>query len=215
MSLALFNAVHVEAIKVLFDEYNQPWFKRSHVGKFSNLPQIANLLQKLDKSEICTRADFGTTYSSTSDWSGPKDQQNKMDVFLSKKGVSYVINKCRKPSHNLCSIADFFGVELHKNKRLSKEQKSILNIMTAFEIKKMHIQYNFDQYKIDLYFSEHMLAVKCDEFDHQDRDIEYEFKRQKYIEDKLRCIFIRYNPEAKDFNLFKVINPILNTMCSI
>ena len=52
------------------------------------------------------------------------------------------------------------------------------------------------------------------EFGHLDRDIEYEVKRQKYIENKLGCQFIRYNPDAKDFNIFKVINRILLTLFS-
>ena len=124
-----------------------------------------------------------------------------------------MINKCLKPSHNLRSLAEFVGVEPHKKKWLSKEQESILNIMTAFEGNKRHIQYNVDQYRIDLYFPEHKLAIECDEFDHQDRDIEFEVKRQKYVEDKIGCTFIRYNPDAKEFNLFKVINRILNVMC--
>ena len=87
MSLALFNTVPVGAIEVLFDCDNQPWFKRAHVGKFLDLPQIVNSLQKLDKSEICTRTDFGATVSITNGWSEPKDQQNKTDVFLSIYGV--------------------------------------------------------------------------------------------------------------------------------
>ena len=65
---------------------------------------------------------------------------------------------------------------------------------------------NVDQYRTDLYLSEHKLAIECNEFDHQDREVEYEFKGEKHIEDKLGCTSIRYNPDAKDSNLFKVIN---------
>ena len=117
-----------------------------------------------------------------------------------------MINKSRKPSHNLKILADFAGVELHKNKWLCKEQESILNITTAFEGQMMRTQYSVDQYKIDLYFPKHKLAIGYDEFGHLDRDIEYEGKRQKYIENKLGCQFIQYNSDAKDFNMFKVIN---------
>ena len=41
-------------------------------------------------------------------------------------------------------------------------------------------QYTVDNYRIDLYFPKHKLAIECDEFDHADRDIEYEVKRQNH-----------------------------------
>ena len=65
-----------------------------------------------------------------------------------------------------------------------------------------------------LSFSKHKLAIKCDNFDHLDRDIEYEVKRKKDVERKLGCMFIRYNPDAKDFNMFKVTNRILLALLS-
>ena len=111
-------------------------------------------------------------------------------------------------------LADFAGVELHKNTWLCEEQESILNIMTAFEGQTMHTQYNGDLYKIDLSFTKYKLAIECDEFGHLDRNIEYEVKRQKDIKRKLGCMFIQYNPDAKDFNMFKVINRILVALLS-
>ena len=86
--------------------------------------------------------------------------------------------------------------------------------MTAFEGQMMYTQHSVDQHKIDPYFPKYKLAIECDEFGHLDRDIEYEVKRQKYIENKLGCQFIRYNPDAKDFNAFKVINLILLALFS-
>ena len=50
------------------------------------------------------------------------------------------------------------------------------------------------------------MALECNEFDHRDRDTGYEVEGQKHIEEKLGFKFIRYNPDAEDFNLFKVIN---------
>ena len=87
-----------------------------------------------------------------------------------------MINRCKKPTHNLKILADFAGVELHKNKWLCKEQESILNIMNAFKGQKMHTQDSVDQYKVDLYFPKHKLAIECDKFGHLDRNIEYEVK---------------------------------------
>ena len=73
----------------------------------------------------------------------------------------------------------------------------------------MKEQYTVDGYRIDLYFPIHKLAIECDELGHKDRDIGYEVTRQKYIETKLGCTFIRYNPDAKEFDIFSVINSIM------
>ena len=80
--------------------------------------------------------------------------------------------------------------------------------MTAFKGEKMCEQYNVDGYRIDFYLPENKLALECDELGHRERDIEYEVKRQKHIKEKLGYKFIKYNPDAEDFNLFKVINRI-------
>ena len=39
-------------------------------------------------------------------------------------------------------------------------------------------------------------------------NIDYEIPRQKALERELNCVFIRINPDAKDFNIFKEINKI-------
>ena len=46
-------------------------------------------------------------------------------------------------------------------------------------------------FKIDVYFVEYFLAVEIDEKSHTDRDLIFEEKRQKALEKKLGCKFIR------------------------
>ena len=70
-------------------------------------------------------------------WPGPKDQQSKTYIFVSKRVFLYVINKCRKPTHNLKKLAGFDEVELHKNKLLCKEQDTLRQIMQAFNSEEM------------------------------------------------------------------------------
>ena len=74
-------------------------------------------------------------------------------------------------------------------------------------------QYNVDGYRIDLYFPEYKLAIECDEFDHNDRDVKYEVKRQMHIENKLDCDFIKHNPDADDFDSFHLLNRIYKHLC--
>ena len=76
-------------IKVVVDSEESNWFKRGHVWKVLGLSQIEKLLVGLDNYEIRVRKDFDPTYTA----SGPKDQQNKTDKFLSVFGVLYVVVK--------------------------------------------------------------------------------------------------------------------------
>ena len=48
-------------------------------------------------------------------------------------------------------------------------------------------------YCLELVFSEYSLAVEIDEKGHTDRDFIFEEKRQKALEKKLGCKFIRIN----------------------
>ena len=195
-------------IDVLAENKEQKWFTRAHVRKFLGLKHIVTSMEGLDKCEMLTKQELVPTCRAAG-WSGPKDQQNKTDKFLSKKSIQYVISGSRKFTYNLGILAKALGMNIHENKWLFKEQETILlNIMAAFGGEKMCTQYSVDGYRIDLYFPGWKIAVECDEFRHRERDIEYEVKRQRYIEEKLGCKFIRYNPDAKGFNLFKVINRI-------
>ena len=40
------------------------------------------------------------------------------------------------------------------------------------------------------------------------QDILTKIERQKALEKELNCVFIRINPDEKDFNIFKKINKI-------
>ena len=39
-------------------------------------------------------------------------------------------------------------------------------------------------------------------------NIDYEIQKQKALERELNCVFIRINPDEKDFSIFKEINKI-------
>ena len=64
-----------------------------------------------------------------------------------------------------------------------------MNIMKKIQADKNECKYMLR--RIDIYFSECLLAVEIDEKGRTDRDIIFEEKRQKALEKKLRCKFIR------------------------
>ena len=63
-------------------------------------------------------------------------------------------------------------------------------------------------YKIDLYFYNCQLAIEIDKNVLSNRNIDYEIKRQKAIEQELGCKFVRIDQEKEDLDIFRVISQI-------
>ena len=81
--------------------------------------------------------------------------------------------------------------------------KLILIFMSITE-KKIQTDENGIEYilfRIDIYFTEYFLAVEIDEKGHTDRDLIFEEKRQKALEKKLNCKFIRINTSRENFDV--------------
>ena len=72
----------------------------------------------------------------------------------------------------------------------------------------MQTQYSMLGYRVNLYFHDYKLARGNDENGHSDRNIDDEIKRQKVIEQRLGCDFIKTDPDKEDFDIFKAINEI-------
>ena len=72
----------------------------------------------------------------------------------------------------------------------------------------MQTQYSVLGYRIDLYFHKYKLAIEVDELGHSDRNINDEIERQRALERELNCTFIRINPDARDYNIYREINKI-------
>lgn len=92
---------------------------------------------------------------------------------------------------------------------ITKEQITIGQIKKAFKNVRALQQYRVAQYRVDLYFPDYRIAVECDEGGHRSYTREEEVKRQKYIEENLDCIFVRYNPDDPAFNIGDVIHQII------
>jgi len=74
---------------------------------------------------------------------------------------------------------------------------------------KTYTQFKIGRYRLDLYIPKYNLAIECDEFNHSNRDPEYEEQRESFIKNELNCEFIRFNPDAKNFSTYDVIGEIL------
>ena len=90
----------------------------------------------------------------------------------------------------------------------TKEQTILNSIKDAFEGEGMQTQYSILGYKIDLYFHKYKLGIEVDELGNADRDLSHEIERHKALEKELNFVFIRINPDEKNFNIYREMNKI-------
>ncbi|HLZ57692.1 MAG TPA: hypothetical protein VKR06_12150 [Ktedonosporobacter sp.] len=102
-----------------------------------------------------------------------------------------------------------FNSSIVKPITMTKERRTIGEIVKAFSHLHMIQQYKVTPYRIDLYFPTYKIAVECDEEGHRGYDRGSEVQRQTYIEQKLGCVFIRYNPDDPNFHVGDVIHKIM------
>jgi very-short-patch-repair endonuclease len=133
-------------------------------------------------------------------------RKNNKSILLTKQGLCNFLSKSRSPAAD--DLAKFFNINVYEHRFAPIETSTLKIIQEAFAGENMITQYQISNYRIDLYFPDHKIAVECDEYNHNDRDQEYETNREREIINNLNCKFIRYNPNADDFSIGKVINQI-------
>ena len=124
-----------------------------------------------------------------------------IDGFRKKLMIpDYEISKC--PEHKVKSKIRSIFMD---GKILEEYSVKIYEIDTYFYEhyeEKTQIDKNEHDYifRIDVYFTEYFLAVEIDEKGHTDRDLIFEEKRQKALEKKLNCEFIRINTSRENYD---------------
>ena len=210
MSVSLFNAVPAGSIEVLTDANGALYFKRADLGRFLGIVDVRHNFKNIatvSRSEMSKPGGIGNVTRSGMRGGG----ENPHDAFVDQETAMMIITRSNKPK--AAEILEKMGSNIYQHKYVRKETTTMSHIQDAFKGEEMIDQYGVDGYRIDLYFPAYKLAIECDEFNHNDRDVEYEVRRQNHIENKLGCHFIRYNPDAGDFNIFRVINRIYQHLC--
>jgi len=126
-------------------------------------------------------------------------------TYITYNGLIKLLLKSRKPeSIVFCNL-----INLDKKTKyyVSIETDIVQCILKTFDGNIMKTQYKVDDYYIDLYFPEYLLAIECDELHHKSNKIN-DSLRNTYITCKIGCRFIRFNPFDKTFNLFELLNNI-------
>ncbi|DBA82355.1 TPA: hypothetical protein ACH3X2_000612 [Trebouxia sp. C0005] len=125
-------------------------------------------------------------------------------------GARSLIARSRKAGS--IDVAKSFGIEVSHIKSLYPEMQIIYHLKEAFKGCNMQEQFAVGDFRIDLYFVDQKIAVECDENGHRGRDLGAEIARQQFITKQLDCKWVRFNPDAKDFSIFAVINNIMRLL---
>ena len=126
-------------------------------------------------------------------------------VFVRNDLVERKIKSCRKSSKIFFEFKKKLGLDI--NLVTCDGQDIISTLHTTFEGEIIITQYWIENKRLDAYFSKYKLAIEVDEYNHEDRDSNYEKNRQSVIENHGITI-IRTNPDAANFNIDKLINQI-------
>ena len=133
-------------------------------------------------------------------------------MFINKKGINQLLIASKKPGS--IDLSNFFGMNVLD--KLPYKETEVVNQLAKFfdEAKivyiyqKQIIKDSCSKYFTDLYLPDYKLAIEIDEMGHKNRNFFYEENRQTYIENKLNCKFLRFNPDEKNFCIFRVIGKI-------
>ena len=161
-------------------------------------PKIRRIRRILsNKQEIAKGDDYKLSYH----------ESNGREMYLwLENGAQKVAELCKTPQ----SVAFLESSGAAKRIRVRSEHNTMNIICASLDgIAEYKREFKVDNFRIDLYLPKHKIAIECDEDNHKYHSINREFGRQSYLELSLSCEFIRYNPDALDFNIGSVINQIL------
>ena len=91
MSLALFNAVPAGAIETVFDDQNQPWFKRADLGRYLGIVKVKNSTH-IPSHFMCKRQDIKGVWPTVP----LGKRKNPHDVFVNLDGAIYIATNSKK-----------------------------------------------------------------------------------------------------------------------
>jgi very-short-patch-repair endonuclease len=184
-------------IRHFVDDANAYWFSAIDVANIIGLKHIRSQTKNIDSNnkQLVDIDTIGGRQSTT---------------YLSLNAVIKLIIKSRK--YDVLKISKAFDIDVDSKHYMCIEADTLQCICQSFQGLEMVLQFKVDKYMIDLYFVDYKIAVECDECYHakqkqHKKDVERETKIRELIPN---IMFIRYSPQNKAFNIFKVINEIFN-----
>ena len=184
--------------EIVIDETQEPHclFNLHDIGKLLKISNIRSNTRNDDKIHLKRNTNGG--------------KQTKS--FISYNILCKLLVKSRKPAViDICRTINF---DINSKVYTCVEADTIKCITEAFNGEQMTAQYRIGKYMVDLYFPIHNIIIECDESQHKVEVIN-DIKRENVIKELCHdCVFIRYDPYSTEFNIFKTINCIYNTIKS-
>ena len=184
MSLVPFTFTNVELKVVTIN--GKPWTRAKEVCEALEYNKKTSKTANIIRAH-CSRENFAhkhdlSSVHATDDhlFNWPIDSQ-KYNIYINEEGLRELVRKSKQPC--AAKLAKDLDIDVYKHKYTSKENDSIEIIMKTFHGEKVKRQFKIGNYRINLYLLNYKIAIECDEFDHIDRDINYEITRQKFIEE--------------------------------
>jgi hypothetical protein len=135
------------------------------------------------------------------------------DAATLQRIASAVLSGIRKGMAEKIRISRRLGLPTH-HMRAYIEEETLAPLMTVFASSCPVRQFSCGLYRIDLYFPAQKVAVECDEGGHAHYSFEVEYERQRFLEQQLCCHFVRYNPHAAEFSIYKLIAQLIPMLTS-
>jgi hypothetical protein len=201
------RGVRIVLVESKDDVENVPWFCGRDVCEILGYVDYRNALHNHIEDDC--KQSLGNILGVVVNGKQKYTHNERQMAYINKRGLETLISKNKTACTK--SVVKRLIDEFQLNVKLvhrTKEQEFIGAIISVFGHELFERQYTIGSYRIDLYFPDLKIAVECDELGHRDRDKTKEHARQSYIEKQLNCKFFRFNPDTKDFDIFKTIGAL-------
>ena len=184
----------------IIDKEKMLWLRKKDIGETLGVENIDDLIDKEIKGRFETRNPTNEQINENKRHGSELIDVEKF-MFTREDIIMPIIMHSRVSTPEAIELKTRLGS--NQDDLIMKKEKSVLTkIMKVFASEEILLDHSVLSYKIDLYLSKHRLAIEIDENDHNDRNIDYETKRQKAIEKELYCKFIRINPDFKRMYMY-------------
>ena len=197
---------------IYFEINDVRWYKAIDVCNIMNYKKARNVIStRVTKKSKMYFDELKILALSTNHLIVQKNIIDRRSFFIDQNGLNSLILGSRLP--NSIHFAHFFDIKI--NQKFVRKETDIVCAIKDFcnsaKIKNEHL-YCVDKengyYFIDFYLPDHRIAIEIDENDHVYRNPKYEKQREKFIQKKLNCKFIRCNPDDPNFNIYSLLGKI-------
>lgn len=132
----------------------------------------------------------------------------KKSTYLTYEGLLKLLISSRKPETVI--VGEKIGINIETIGFACIEAETIKCIEDCFFNETILREYIIKPYRVDLYFPEYCLIVECDENAHKRHQVDDRNREEDIINLYPNVKFIRYRPQAKNFNVFEICGRIHN-----